>query len=321
MIRISVIIPEYNLENYIAQCIESCIGQTLGDIEIICVNDGSKDQSLQILQQFASNDSRIRIVDIPNEGVVHARETGIAQATGEYVTFIDGDDYIPLNALEILYNKAVETNADIVNSTVAHLVGDKKTLIVRGNALQTREEFIRGCFRNQDFYLHARLFKRELFAKRALICPPEISHNEDAVMLASLFFLADTIVSCSDEGYYYIFRSSSASGSISDQKSRHILKARKIILNYFRKEGFWEQYQSELLFFMLIALFNIVIYGNAKKVLSKEDIKYLSLKNLFYGQVSRILKMHLSRRDYWLVYVVCTFPNFFIHLNSILKRK
>lgn len=320
MIRISVIIPVYNLENYISKCIESCINQTFSDIEIICVNDGSKDRSLSILKQYESEDSRIRVIDTPNQGVVLARRTGFEKSCGDYITYVDGDDYLPLNALEKLYEKAVETGADIVNGTIVCVGWADKKDIVRGNSVQNREDFIRSALRNQDFYLPARLFKRELFEQRPFLCPPEITHNEDVIVLLSLAFVANTVASCTVESYYYVFRPSSVSGSVSDQQYIHILSARKMTLDIFRNAGLEEKYRSKLLFFMMIVVFNIVRYGNATKILSPSDIHFLSLKNLFYGNVRQILKQHQSGKEHILMYPACAFPRLFLGTTYCLRQ-
>lgn len=105
-IKISVVVPVYNVEKYIGQCLDSILGQTLKDIEIICINDGSKDNTLEILKDYAQKDSRIILIDKENEGLSKARNQGTEIASGEYISFIDSDDWIDENYLEALYNAA-----------------------------------------------------------------------------------------------------------------------------------------------------------------------------------------------------------------------
>ena len=109
---VSVILPVYNVENYLRQSMNSVVNQTFRDIEIICVNDSSQDSSPEILKEYAQNDSRIRIVDIPHSGIGRARNTGLQIATGDYVIFWDPDDWFELNAIELMYNRISETGAD-----------------------------------------------------------------------------------------------------------------------------------------------------------------------------------------------------------------
>ncbi len=117
MPRISVIIPVYNVEKYLNECLDSVIEQTFSDIEIICVNDGSTDNSLDILNRYSINDNRIKIISQENAGLAPARNAGMKIATGNYIFFLDSDDYFyNKNVLEILYNKAIKTNSDLILS-------------------------------------------------------------------------------------------------------------------------------------------------------------------------------------------------------------
>lgn len=114
MPRISVIVPCYNVEKYLEQCLDSLVGQTLRDIEIIMVDDGSPDGSGAICDRYAAGDGRVRVIHKANGGVSAARNDGLAAATGDYVFFCDGDDYMPLDACELLWAEAEKTNADVV---------------------------------------------------------------------------------------------------------------------------------------------------------------------------------------------------------------
>ena len=110
--KVSVIIPIYNQEKYLRYCLESVLLQNLQEIEVICVNDGSTDGSFEILSELAWTDERMRIIDQENQGAGEARNTGIREARGEYVAFIDPDDrYYNFKALETLYNKAKDNDA------------------------------------------------------------------------------------------------------------------------------------------------------------------------------------------------------------------
>ncbi len=114
MAKISVIVPIYNVEQYIGTLIESLLAQTLKDIEIILVDDGSPDNSGKICDEYAQKDNRIKVIHKPNGGVSAARNDGFGISSGEYVVFCDSDDWLPLDALEKLYNEGKKTNADIV---------------------------------------------------------------------------------------------------------------------------------------------------------------------------------------------------------------
>lgn len=116
-IKVSIILPVFNLETHLKQCLNDLTNQTLKEIEIICINDGSTDNSLEILKKYAKSDNRIKIINIANSGAAAARDLGLKIAQGEYVGFMDGDDRIDLNFYETLYNKALNTGADIARCT------------------------------------------------------------------------------------------------------------------------------------------------------------------------------------------------------------
>ena len=113
MTKISVIIPVYNSEKFLKKCLDSIINQTLNDIEIICIDDGSTDKSLRILNNFADKDNRITIINQKNSGPSAARNKGIENAKGEYIGFVDSDDWIDLDFYEKLYNSAKKHDADV----------------------------------------------------------------------------------------------------------------------------------------------------------------------------------------------------------------
>lgn len=113
MIKISVILAVYNTEKYLRKCLDSLINQTLQDIEIICVNDGSTDNSLKILNEYQKLDSRIKVVNKENGGLSSARNEGMKYAKGEYIMHFDSDDYYELNMLEYMYNQTKENNCDV----------------------------------------------------------------------------------------------------------------------------------------------------------------------------------------------------------------
>ena len=113
-VKISIIIPVYNVAPYLDACLSSCVNQTFQDIEIIVVNDGSSDTSYQIIEKYAAMDERIVVVNKENEGLIYARKSGLDIARGEYVFHLDGDDYIENNALEVLYKEALDKDSDYV---------------------------------------------------------------------------------------------------------------------------------------------------------------------------------------------------------------
>ena len=113
MPKVSVIIPCYNVEKYLGKCLESILNQTYSNLEIICVNDGSTDSTLALLEEYSQKDERIRIINQQNQGVSAARNSGLEVATGSYIIFVDSDDFIKLNTCELAMGRILKTDADI----------------------------------------------------------------------------------------------------------------------------------------------------------------------------------------------------------------
>ena len=110
-VKVSVILPVYNVSEYLRQCMDSIVGQTLKDIEIICVDDGSTDDSLEILKEYEAKDKRVKVIEQKNAGAGAARNNGLAIATGEYLSFLDSDDFFEPDMLEKAYEKGKSANA------------------------------------------------------------------------------------------------------------------------------------------------------------------------------------------------------------------
>ena len=113
-VKVSVILPVYNVSEYLRQCMDSIVGQTLKDIEIICVDDGSTDDSLEILKEYEAKDKRVKVIEQKNAGAGAARNNGLAIATGEYLSFLDSDDFFEPDMLEKAYEKGKSSNAQVV---------------------------------------------------------------------------------------------------------------------------------------------------------------------------------------------------------------
>ena len=126
MAKVSIIVPVYNVEAYLRQCLDSITGQTLEDLEIICVNDGSTDGSLRILQEYARKDNRIIIIDKKNEGYGKAMNDGLDRASGEYIGIVEPDDLVDIHMYEDLYMLAKEKSLDIVKADFYRFVYNKK---------------------------------------------------------------------------------------------------------------------------------------------------------------------------------------------------
>ncbi len=226
MCKISVIIPFYNSEKYIKICIESIINQSLKDIEIICINDGSTDNSLEIIEQLSLTDSRIKIYSQENKGVSAARNLGLSLSKGKYIYFIDSDDYIKQDTLEKSYNLAEETNSDIIIFDVNNVYGE--TIIstnrvhdfVKKNKKQLIEFSSMPEIVYQNCYTVCKLYNKDFIYKNKLEFPVGIVNSEDTIFwFLSLF--CNPKISLLDESLYF-YRKHENNFNSSD--SAHIIK-------------------------------------------------------------------------------------------------
>lgn len=198
--KISVIIPVYNVEKYLEDCVKSICEQTLEDIEIICVNDGSTDSSLQILNKLAEDDSRIVIIDQQNSGAGAARNTGIAKATGKYLGFVDSDDLIYPTMYEELYNKAEKTRADMVITGEIETFFDDNIIFPDSGSVHTPDEMELGDFKAIEYpeilkniFLWNRIFLRSFWQDNGFVIPEGRKFAEDMLICTQASVLAKRI--------------------------------------------------------------------------------------------------------------------------------
>ncbi len=180
---ISIIVPVYNAELYIQECIDSILQQSYSEIELILVDDGSIDRSLDICNNKALKDSRIRVIHQENAGVTRARARGVEAASGEWITFVDADDWLPMYALESLMESAKDT--DIV---IGNIFSNQHYFDV------SLHEYRNICITGKSIHCGpvAKLFRRSLFDSNTFDLPREIVRGEDQIMNVRLAFAART---------------------------------------------------------------------------------------------------------------------------------
>lgn len=240
--KISVIVPVYNCEPYVARCVRSIMAQTHTDLEIICIDDGSTDGSGLILDRLASEDGRILVIHQKNRGLVAVREEGIAKATGEFVGFVDGDDAIDPNMYERLLKNALQENADISHCGLCvfwpsgakepHYGTGKRTT---QNGVEALKDLLDGAM--FDASLCNKLYRRELLKDSCL--DKAIQSNEDLLRNFVLFSRANHVVFEDFCGYQYWSRENSMSNDAKVlQRNCQIIKARRIMLDHSSEEVF-----------------------------------------------------------------------------------
>lgn len=221
--KISVIIPVYNLSIYLNRCLESVINQTLKDIEIIIIDDGSTDESPSIIQEYAKKDPRVRFYIGSNQGVVCARSQGLSMSTAPYVYYLDGDDFLMLDAMEVLYQKAVNEEAKMV--FFDYQVHDD---LIDGSVTQqslyweelSSEEWLKNAFLGEiQWAVWTHIHKRELYEYVDFSLLKDLSIGEDAVLTSLLVHASNKVYKVNEVKINYVIREKSVTriSGLSDQ--------------------------------------------------------------------------------------------------------
>lgn len=291
--KISVVIPVYNVEKCISRCLESVVKQTLLDIEIICVNDGTKDNSVAIIQEYMKTDNRISLVNKENGGLSSARNAGIKQASGKYLMFLDSDDFLSENACERIYVESLETNADIIVFGSNIFPSYPRPNDWLRKVLSPKTKFYRefepdALFKHQGAtpFVWRNCVKRSLLDKTDILFDETVRFGEDLIFQLCLFPQAESIAFISDKLYNYRwYREGSlmeTTGRNFEEKFKLHIGMVKIITNYWEEKGFLDMYGAEYLGWLIRFLIVDLCENDfiEKKEYAKEIYDILEDKNI-----------------------------------------
>lgn len=239
MVKVSVIIPVFNNEQYLKECLDSICNQTLSDIEIICVNDGSEDNSLQIIEEYKQKDNRIILINQDNMGQSSARNNGLKIATGEYIGFVDSDDYIDKDFYEKLYNSAALNNLDMAVAGIVRFKGIRRRCMLNfdDNILEYNfNKKMKICRIPRQCYTVNKIYKRETLLENNLFFKEGMYYEDIGFTIRALYFLNGLITV---PGTYYNYRKNynSIVKTISDKKNQDMLNARKDMLEFAKEHN------------------------------------------------------------------------------------
>lgn len=241
---LSVIVPCYNVSKYVRKCIKSILEQTYTNLDIIIINDGSQDETLEICKELSASDSRIRLFNQENKGLAATRERGVKISYGEYITFVDSDDWIHPQMYEIMIKGLCNSQADIAQCGVCNAVEENNQIILKhrktdkiNNQYQTYDK-ISGVIEILDdtkwqSYFWNKIYKKELFSD--IQFPIGRGLDEDTSVMYHLFHRANSSIYFESEFYFYFLRT----GSITRTKNTKQLA--KNILD--RNTARWEKLQ------------------------------------------------------------------------------
>jgi glycosyltransferase involved in cell wall biosynthesis len=274
--KVTFIVPIYNVEKYLCECLDSIVNQTLQEIQIICVNDGSTDNSLAIVQEYAARDPRILVIDKPNGGLASARNAAFPFIKGEYIQFVDSDDFIDKTATQKLYAIAKQTNADILSFDWIKVDEDSRIIYEQNNqpkaiSIIDSEEQIRNYIRHGfSVVVWNKLFRSDLILNVKLMFP-EVYYDEDNAFTFLAMALVNKIVFFHHRLYFYRIRLTSIVHTV-NKPAR--LRDMIIDIVFMREElirlGKYESFEDEYLLYKLKYIY--IIFQNSSHVSAKERI-------------------------------------------------
>ncbi|MFT7861088.1 MAG: glycosyltransferase family 2 protein [Sulfurimonas sp.] len=248
-VKVSIIIPAYNAEAYIERCLKSATNQTLKEIEVIIINDGSTDRTHEIIEELSHKDNRIIILNKQNEGVSVARNRGVEIAKGEYIQFLDADDWIEPTACEKMYNFAKKEHLDIVVSDFFK-DDDHGNIKLRKDLNQEKKiysnkEYLSNLFIFESYgYVWNKLFSRKLY--KDIIFPEDISLGEDFFQTAVLASKATKIGKYNEAFVHYIVNPTSLTQYQASKKMYHMFRTYEIIHTHLQKDIHYNTYKELL---------------------------------------------------------------------------
>ena len=270
---VSVIVPVYNVEKYLAQCLDSLVTQTLKSIEIIVVNDGSPDNAQAIIDEYKNlYPDKIFPYLKPNGGLGDARNFGLSKARGHYIGFIDSDDWVEPSMYEALYQKAIIEKSDLVLCDFEYVwENDQAPIKMLGYKPKLNKSMKKAVFLAPLFAWN-KLYHRSLFSERNLRFPISLWYEDIPVSLPS-FALANKISYVSETFIHYRQRTSSIMASNDSPKLKDIFTILETVREYFSKNGILEEYHEEIEY---IYIEHLLLYGGFRFLRSNQTKALLS---------------------------------------------
>lgn len=276
MIKVSIIVPFYNVENYIEKCLQSLVSQTLEDIEIILVNDGSEDKSEEIAKKFIETyPDKIVYLKKENGGLSDARNYAIPKARGEYIAFLDSDDYAEMDMYEEMYNKAKEEDLDYVECNFLWEYPDK-ILESKGNIYDNKK----------DMFIHTRvvawnkLIKREIIQQNKIEFPKGYRY-EDVEFFYKLLPYIHTYGIVEKPFIHYVQRENSIS-NVQNARTKEIIDDLEHVIDYYKEHNLFAEYKEEIeytyaRYILCSSMLRMVMIENKKE---RKEIINLAWKSL-----------------------------------------
>lgn len=296
MSKVSVIVPVYNVEKYLEKCLKSVVNQTLEDIEIILVNDGSTDGSMKIVNKYVKKyPKKIKLLEQENQGVSDARNNGVKLATSKYIMFVDNDDFINKDMVEKMYNKISAEQADIVICG-NNVVDEKGNLVDKTYPWKYQNSKFNEQFVFSNMCVWNKIYTKDLIIKnnlkfRSRVWYEDLDYSFKAVAVAKkVCFLEENL-------YNYLLRNTSIMHNNNIKKNSDLFLTFDEIIDYTKKKKIFEKY--------------------------KDEIEFLCIQHMYLSAIVRVSIMNVDKRtkkqtiDKFVNYVETNFNDF--NKNKYLK--
>lgn len=307
--KISVIIPIYNVEKYLKQCLDSIINQSLKEIEIICINDGSTDSSLKIIQEYMKKDSRIILINKKNEGLSAARNDGIKKSIGKYILHVDSDDWIEEESLSELYSYAEKNNLDIVSFNYY------REFFKESIKIQVLFEVNKKIFKSIEYFnlfltereisaVWNKLIKSTIYKNNHILHPVGINLGEDLATTPKLIYFSQKIGYLDEYFYHYRYNDKSITSTLKGSKRAELFRIYKNLKEFFQEKNL----DLNLLYFIFLKkVSNFYTYP-----FEKENELYLEgCKNfieILEDKKFKKFKNFLNKKEIFFIYIIKIFP-------------
>lgn len=322
---ISIIVPVYNSEKYIEKCINSLINQTYENLEIIIINDGSKDKSLEKIRKIAKMEQRIKVVSKENSGVSSTRNKGIELSNGKYIIFIDSDDYVEPNFVEVLHKNLIENDVDLVSCAYYLETGNKlePRYIKEKNNILNRNELYSSTINFESGITQSpcnKIFKANIIKKNNLCFPISIKVGEDMLFNIEYISFCEKGFFVNDILYHYIrdnLDSATNSNNFTDEDLIKSMKSYEIVIENFKNKGLdevvlnsgKEQYINTYKGWMARAI--VQKYQN-KELLNK----YKTQSLIYYNEIKKNYGIVKKIKNFICLY----FPKFYLKLFNMKNK-
>ena len=305
--KISIIVPVYNMEVYLNRCVDSILAQTYKNIEVILVDDGSKDSSPEICDQYASQDSRVKVIHKVNGGLSSARNAGLDVASGDYIGFVDSDDYISPEMYSLLATRLDECDADIANAKYVRV--DEYGNTTPSKVTHTSDEDICAVQFVRELMLHTgdvsvctKLFRAELFHSARF---PEGKLNEDLLFMIDVFSNVNKVSFVDHIGYFYFTRSESISsgyGKAVIDMVGNSLCAMKMVANKY------PMLKNEAMRFALYQHMAYLLLVPKKDAIKSNDVYVKALQFVRTNVMKAVPNKYLSIKNKLVIISLTIFP-------------